>query len=72
VEQWLQGEIAELKQKIQQDERDYRHADSAEAERLKEIIAGDKALLKYFVQQMTQIATSQPAPSKFSNISSPP
>jgi hypothetical protein len=43
MEQWLQGEIAELKQKIQQDERDYRHADSAEAERLKEIIAGDSS-----------------------------
>jgi uncharacterized protein CbrC (UPF0167 family) len=63
--EFLRDEIAELKQKIQQDERDYRHAtDPAEAERLKEIIDGDKATLRGYVQQMAQIA-SQSAPSKF-------
>jgi protein subunit release factor B len=72
MEQWLQGEIAELKQKIQQDERDYRHADGAEAERLEKILARSDITLRGFYDKMAQIATFQPAPSKFSNISSPP
>jgi TATA-binding protein-associated factor Taf7 len=44
--EWVRDEIAELKQKIQQDERDYSNAtDPAQAERLKKIIDEDEATL---------------------------
>jgi hypothetical protein len=72
MEQWLQENIDKLEQKIQQDERDYRHADSAEAERLEKILARSDTTLRGLYDKMAQIATSQLAPSKFSNISSPP
>jgi hypothetical protein len=63
--EFLHEKIDKSKQKIQQDERDYRHAtDPAEAERLKEIIDGDKATLRGLYDTMAQIA-SQSAPSKF-------
>jgi hypothetical protein len=72
MEQWFQEKIDKLEQKIQRDERDYRHADGAEAERLEKILARSDITLRGLYDKMAQIATFQPAPSKFSNISSPP
>jgi hypothetical protein len=57
--EFLQEKIDKLEQKIQQDERDYRHAtDPAEAERLKEIIDRNTATLRGLYDKLSQ-------PSKF-------
>jgi hypothetical protein len=64
--EFLERIIDELEQEIKTNKSEYRkETDPLQRQSLKEIIDGDKALLKYFVQLMTQIATSQPAPSKF-------
>lgn len=57
----FQRKIEALESKIQQDETAYRHArDGVQAQRLRQILDWDKATLRGYVQQLTQLA-SQPA-----------